>query len=109
MYTPAYPKSTYKRQREKVQKIKLQDTKECYVTGRTDGLHKHHIFEGVHRKSSEKYGLCVYLRPEWHNMSDNGVHFNKALDLELKQYAQTEFEKVYSREEFIHTFGRSYL
>lgn len=107
-YTPAYAKPIYKRKKEKVQKIKLQDTKVCYVTGRTDGLHKHHIFEGVHRKLSEKYGLCVYLRPEWHT-GDHGVHFNKTLDMELKQLAQREFEKVFSKDEFIKIFGRSYL
>lgn len=105
-----YPKPIYGRKRTKVQRIRLQDTKECYVTGRTDGLHKHHIYEGNGRRGvSEKYGLSVWLRPEWHNMSDYGVHFNPTLDLQLKQEAQRRFEAVFSRDEFIRLIGRSYL
>lgn len=92
-----------------IQKIKLQSEKECYITEAKTGLHKHHIFGGANRKWSELYGLYVWLRPDWHNMSDYGVHFNKKLDTELKQYAQAEFEKVYSQEEFRKIFGRSYL
>ena len=42
-------------------------------------------------------------------MSDAGVHFNKALDIRLKQICQAEFEKTHSREEFMHIFGRNYL
>ena len=83
--------------------------KQCYVTGATTGLHKHHIFGGANRKHSERYGLYVWLSPEWHNMSDKGVHFNPALDRELKQIAQREFEQRYSRDKFIKEFGKSYL
>lgn len=90
-------------------KITLQQEKECYISGAKIGLHKHHIFGGANRKWSELYGLYVWLRPDWHNMSDYGVHFNKSLDMKLKQYAQAEFEKVYSREEFMRLFGRNYL
>jgi hypothetical protein len=90
-------------------KIVLQQNKECYITGQTEGLHKHHIFFGANRKWSELYGLYVWLRPEWHNMSDYGVHFDKKFDLDLKQMAQREFEKAYSHEEFMKIFGRSYL
>jgi hypothetical protein len=99
-----------KYRRNKVQKIKLQDTKVCYVTGRTDNLHKHHVFCGNGKRAlSEKYGLYVWLRPDWHNMSDYGVHFNSVLDLELKQMAQAKFEETYSRAEFVRLFGKSYL
>ena len=35
----------------------MQTRKECYITGSTYNLHKHHIFEGTGRRSqSEKYG-----------------------------------------------------
>ena len=42
-------------------------------------------------------------------MSDQGIHFNKALDREVKQIAQREFEDTYSREEFMRIFGKNYL
>lgn len=104
-----YQKKTYRHIKPNVQQISLQERKECYKTGCTSGLHKHHVFGGACRKWSELYGLYVWLRPEWHNMSDYGVHFNKSLDIELKQFAQREFEKVYSHDEFMRIFGRSYL
>ena len=52
-----------------------------YQTERFNGSHKHHIFYGSNRKNSEKYGLFVFLRPELHNLTDKGVHFNKEFDL----------------------------
>jgi hypothetical protein len=104
-----YPKPSYKRQRDKVQKIILQDTKECYLTHRTDGLALHHIFYGNGKRSlSDKYGLTVWLRHEWHT-GLGGVHFNATLDKELKQMAQRAFEKVYGHNRFMELFGRSYL
>jgi hypothetical protein len=91
-------------------KFKLQDKKQCYVSHRTDGLQKHHIIYGTaNRKQSDKYGLTVWLRPEYHT-GQTGVHGgNKTLDLELKQMAQREFEKVYSHEKWMEVFKRNYL
>lgn len=85
--------------------------KECYVTGRTDRLHKHHIYFGTgNRAVSDKYGFWVWLIPELHNMSSEGIHNgNIELDLELKQECQREFEKEHTRTEFIKLIGRSYL
>lgn len=88
----------------------IQDKKECYITGSTYNLHKHHIFEGIaNRKLSEKYGLWVYLRADWHNMADYGVHFNKELDIELKVIAQRRFEEEYPQLSFLQIFGKNYL
>lgn len=87
----------------------LQAEKECWYTGETYELHKHHIFGGANRKNSEKYGLWVWLRPDLHNMSDAGVHFDREKDLELKQTAQAAFEQTHSREEFMRIFGRNWL
>lgn len=78
----------------------------CHTVG---DLHKHHIFGGPNRKWSDKYGLWIWLCPKHHNMSDAGVHFNKPLDLQVKQIAQREFEDTYGHEEFMKIFGRSYL
>ena len=83
--------------------------KECKVCGTTLNIHRHHIFGGSNRQVSEKNGFVVYLCAKHHNASNEGVHYNKALDLKLKREAQTEFEKIHSREEFIRLIGRSYL
>jgi hypothetical protein len=87
----------------------LQNEKVCYVTGSTLNLHEHHIFMGPNRKISEKHGFKVWLRADWHNMSDYGVHFNAELDLHLKQECQIKFEERHSREEFIKLIGQNFL
>ena len=87
----------------------MQSEKECYITGRKDNLHKHHIFGGPNRRLSEKYGLYVWLIPELHNMSDKGVHFNKPFDVLLKRMGQIEFEYTYNHIMFMKIFGRNYL
>lgn len=79
------------------------------MTGAVDGLHKHHIYGGPNRRISEANGFWVYLRADWHNMSDYGVHFNRELDLDLKQKCQRKYEENHSRAEFIALIGRNYL
>ena len=83
-----------------------------YETERREGLHRHEVFFGsANRQKSIKLGLYVFLTPEMHNMSDYGVHFNKAFDLELKQIGQKAAMQTYgwSIDEFIQQFGRNYL
>ena len=89
----------------------IQKEKECYVCKNTIGLHSHHILFGTaNRRMSELYGLKVWLCPKHHNMSDEGVHFNRELDLHLKRLAQEYYEANYGcRLDFIDTFGRNYL
>ena len=88
----------------------IQTEKKCYVCETTQGLHKHHIFGASNRKHSEKFGLTVFLCPMHHNMSDEGVHFNRELDLQLKKLAQEYYEANYGdRVDFRETFGRNYL
>jgi hypothetical protein len=68
------------------------------------------VFYGTaNRKKSEEFGCWVYLCAYHHNMSNEGVHFNKSLDILLKQECQKEFEKNGTREEFRRIFGKSYL
>ena len=88
----------------------LQKEKECFVCKKRQ-VHEHHIFMGTsNRKKSEQYGYKVFLCPHHHNMSDEGVHFNKPLDLSLKAMAQKHFEKNHgSRADFIKEFGKSWL
>ena len=88
----------------------LQKEKECFVCKKRQ-VHEHHIFMGTaNRKKSEQYGYKVYLCPKHHNMSDEGVHFNKPLDLALKAMAQEHIKKNHgSRTDFIKEFGKSWL
>ena len=89
----------------------LQHYKECWLCGTTYNLHEHHVLYGTaNRKKSEQYGLKVYLCGYHHNLSNEGVHFNKPLDRKLKAYAQEYFENhIGTRLDFIKEFGRSYL
>lgn len=93
----------------KIMKSILQTSKYCWVCG-SPYVVEHHVFEGVsHRKLSEKYGLKVWLCGKHHNASNEGVHFDKKLESKLQRYAQEEFEKRYSHEEFMKIFKRNYL
>ena len=87
----------------------LQNEKKCYITGDTNNLHCHHIYAGTNRQVSEKHGFKVWLRADWHNMSNYGVHLNKNLDLHLKQECQRKFEETHTRAEFMALIGRNYL
>ncbi|WP_101908851.1 hypothetical protein [Marasmitruncus massiliensis] len=88
----------------------LQDDKECFATQSTSNLHKHHIFFGNgYRKISENNGFWVWLRQDWHNGEDYGVHSNRQFDLKLKRQCQAKFEETHSHEEFMRLIGRNYL
>ena len=88
----------------------LQASKECYVCGRTDQLHDHHvIYGGANRRISEKYGLKVWLCYE-HHTGNAGVHFNPELNQQLHEIAQRFYESHYgNREDFRRDFGKSWL
>lgn len=87
----------------------LQEEKQCFVCGKSEPLHLHHVFFGnANRRQSDKYGCVVWLCPE-HHVGKTGVHFNKNLDLMIKKLCQAEFEKRYSRSEFVAVFGRNWL
>lgn len=85
---------------------------ELYSTTRFDGSHRHEVFFGTgNRQKSIELGLVVFLAPEMHNMSDYGVHFNKAFDYELKKIGQKAAMEKYNWtvEDFRREFGRNYL
>ncbi len=87
----------------------LQKEKKCWLCGSTLNLHKHHVFGGsANRAKSERYGLTVYLCAPHHNMSNEGVHFDKAFDRQLKSWAQERFEEKYGHRLFMQVFGRNY-
>ena len=87
----------------------MQTEKECFITGATSGLHYHHIFGGALRPISDKNGFTVWLRGEYHNLSDHGVHFDKTLDLSLKAACQAVYEQTHTRQEWMNLIGRNYL
>ena len=87
----------------------ISNEKECVVCGTTRGIHKHHIFGAYNRNNSEKYGCWVYLCGKHHNLSDEGIHFNKKLNEEMKKYCQVQFELKYSHDDFMKIFGKNYL
>jgi len=90
----------------------ISDKRECVICGYTEDLHRHHIYYGRGRKKiSEREGAWCYLCAYHHNMSNHGVHFDKALDDYLKERCQLawEWQNRCTREDFIKTFGRNYL
>ena len=87
----------------------LQNEKECWFCGRTNGLECHHVFEGTaNRKISEKYGLKVWLCHE-HHTGDGGAQYDRERNLQLKQAAQKEFEQLHSHEEWMRLIRKNYL
>ena len=90
----------------------LQKKKRCLICHTEQDLHCHHVWEGTgRRKISDKYGLTVWLCAKHHNMSDEGVHFNRDLDLALKEAAQKKAMEHYgwTTEDFIKIMGKNYL
>lgn len=84
---------------------------DLYSTERYGNLHRHEVFFGSNRQKSIDYGLVVFLSPAMHNASNNGVHYNRAFDLELKRLGQKAAMDYYgwSIEDFIRIFGKNYL
>lgn len=84
----------------------LQKTKECWYTGYTHGLDKHHIFGGSLRDWSEKEGLWVWLRHDVH-MS---LHQRRSdLERDLKRVGQMAYEQTHTHEEFMKHVRKNYL
>lgn len=88
----------------------LQKHKRCIVCHTVLDLHRHHVFEGANRELSEADGLTVYLCAKHHDMSDEGIHTDKALDRRVKALAQRKAMKYYgwSQKEWIQRYGRSW-
>ena len=77
-----------------------------------DPLDRHHIFGGVNRDKSEKYGLVVDLcHHECHIFGKNAAHRSADTRLFLRRYGQRKAmaEQGWTREEFVDEFGKNYL
>lgn len=75
-------------------------------------LARHEVFFGIrNRRKSIEDGLVVFLEPRLHNMSKDGVHFNKSFDLQLKQIAEAQWITYYKKtiDDFIKKYGKNYL
>lgn len=74
--------------------------------------HRHEVFFGTdNRQRSIRDGCVVFLRPELHNASNQGVHYNREFDLYLKRIGQKAWMDYYGKsiEDFIKAYGRNYL
>lgn len=87
----------------------MQKEKRCLVCHITRGLHRHHVYYGPLRNISEENGFTVWLCGWHHDLSNEGVHFDRQLDLEIKSLGQRIYEETHSREEFMGLIGRNYL
>lgn len=97
----------------------LQTERRCYICGSTNNIHKHHIFFGTaNRKKSDEDLMCIYLCAAHHNMSTFSVHFNKELDIKIKQLAEKVWINTYTEadmsyeskiDKFIERYGKNYL
>lgn len=90
----------------------IQKDKYCYVCGATHNIMAHHIFYGTaKRQLSDKYGLIIYLCGKHHNLTNEGIHFNKELDNKVKAMAQFRAMDYYnwSIDEWMKIFRRNYL
>jgi len=83
----------------------MQDRKECFYTGRTDDLAKHHIMRGSRRKRADKLGCWIWVTPEWHRK----IHENRILEEQLKQLCQMKFEELYGHDTWMWVFEKNYL
>lgn len=87
----------------------LSNERVCYICGSPEVV-QHHIFHGTaNRALSDKWGCWVWLCPS-HHTGREGVHFQKDMDMRLKQICQQKWEELNGgREEFRKVFGKSFL
>ena len=90
--------------------ILQDDMSRCWVCGSMPTVW-HHIYFGGKRKISDENGFIVGLCPYHHNMSNEGVHFNRELDLEIKRACERKWLEITGKEisDFIKLVGKNYL
>lgn len=91
----------------------ISESKRCYICGKKDNLHLHHIFGGTaNRKKSDEDKLTVWLCASCHNAIHTSVkEFDRWLAKALKQLGQQRYKEYYKKtdEDFIKRYGKSYL
>ena len=96
---------------KKYKSILTDDLEHCIECGR-DSVDIHHVFHGEHinRVYAEEDGFVIPLCRNHHTGDwKRCIHGNRQMDLKWKRYAQWEYEKNHTREEFIKRYGKSYL
>ena len=100
-------------QNEETEEMKsiIQGEKKCFITGSTEGLHKHHCIGGINRKLADEDGLWVWLRWDYHIADSPNItpHNNAEASMYFKRLAQQKYEETHTREEFMARYGRNYL
>lgn len=91
----------------------------CCLCGSTDRVAIHEVFFGsANRDKSKEDGMTAPLCWNHHNGSNIGVHFNKKMDLLLKQRAEKVWIETYTDsllpmedriQLFIDRYGKNYL
>lgn len=89
----------------------LQDKKECLVCGTTQGIHIHEVYFGRNRQKSIEDGCCVFLCGKHHNLSSDGIHYNKELDTIVKKMMEEKWLEYYNKttDDFIKRYRINYL
>lgn len=98
-----------------MESIIQKDKTKCFICKQNpcgDSLDKHHVFGGVLRSKSERYGLTVYIHHnKCHIFGKNAVHRNAEINNKLKAYVQKKAMQHYewSVDDFRKEFYKSYL
>lgn len=89
----------------------MRDNPPLWRNKRFNGSHRHEVFFGNNRQKSIKDGLVVFLKPELHNMSNEGVHFNSQFRDMMQKEGQRQWMAYYDKsiEDFIKRYGKNYL
>ena len=91
----------------KIRSLVVKDMNNCIFCGRPRE-HVHHAFGGRNRSASTKYHLLIPLCAEHHDMSNNSVHLNHDMDIQVKAMAQLAFENKYGHKKFMEVIGKNY-
>lgn len=91
----------------------------CFICGSGNGVQLHEVFYGnAGRVKSKEDGMVAPLCYNCHHGSNFGVHYNKELDLKLKQYAEKIWIDYYTDKNldyndrinlFIKRYNKNYL
>lgn len=86
------------------------EERRCYLTGRVDNLHKHHIFGGPRRKMSDRNGFWVWLTAEWHNEAPYSVHrYGYELRRRIQRDCERKYLKNHTMAQWMALVGKNYL
>lgn len=90
--------------------ILTNDMHRCIRCGSNKGIHIHEVYNGTaDRDKSIKYGCCVPLCGIHHNLSNDGVHYDKRFANYLKEKMQLKFQEVYPDLDFVAIFNKNYI